>query len=97
MTTLTANVEIDDPSRYLKQLCRHFGHKVATTCDDDSGTVSFDECDVAIEVVGDKSLNLAVVAGNAITAERFAGVVQRHLEKFAFRQNLTFDWRAPSS
>ena len=44
----TTIIETPRAGVYLKQLCRHFGHKVETTFDDHDGRISFafGECEL---------------------------------------------------
>lgn len=37
-----ADVATDKPVPYMRQLCKHFGHKLAASFDDDSGYIQFE-------------------------------------------------------
>ena len=37
-----ADVATDKPVAYMRQLCKHFGHKVDASFDDDSGHIQFE-------------------------------------------------------
>ena len=38
--TSRAEVATDKPVAYMRQLCKHFGHKIDASFDDDSGHIS---------------------------------------------------------
>lgn len=89
--TTTCDVAISDPSRFMKQLVRHFAHKVPAEFDDVSAHVEFETARAQLRA-HEGRLEMTVTAEDAATAERYAGVLDRHLVKFAFREELTFDW-----
>ena len=91
----TSEVPVSDAGRYLKQLCRHFGHKVEATFTDDAGTVRFDDGVAQLTAVSPELLRISVDAPSADAAARYAGVVDRHLVKFAFREELQLSWSEP--
>ena len=98
-STTRTTVDISDAPRYLKQLCRHFGHKVDATFAEDgsAATVDFgDEVVARFAALEPTRLELEVTAPDAETAARYAGVVDRHLAKFAFREELAFNWSEPA-
>lgn len=84
--TARAEVATDKPVPYMRQLCRHFGHKLDASFDDDSGYIQFDDgrCDLR---AGDGVLELTVTG-----SERVCGVVGSHLERFGQRDELSVSW-----
>jgi len=81
-------------SRYLQQLCKHWSHKLTVSFTPESGTVELPEGAVLQLVARLDNLDLDLGAPDAGTLERMKGVVQRHLDRFAFREApLVFDWR----
>ena len=91
----TARVSLSAPRRYLGQLCKHFGHKITATYDDEyrTGRIAFPAgpCDLeADEAEG--VLTMRVSAANDDDLARLENVVGRHLERFAFREPLTVTW-----
>lgn len=80
-------------SKYLKQLCKHFGHKVEVEYDDTKGVARFPigvahfnatetELDVEIDVPSD----------DMIAPGR--NIIDSHLVTFAFREGFeNMDWR----
>lgn len=81
-------------SRYLQQLCKHFGHKIAVTFDAKAGQISFPygECRLAAE---DGRLRITLSAADHDSMERLVNVVVSHLARFAFREDLVYDWDRP--
>ena len=92
-TTLSsqATVATEKPVPYMRQLCKHFGHKVDAAFDDDSGYIKFDagRCDLR---AGDGELSLIVTAETEENRERLRNVVGSHLERFGRRDELSVTW-----
>lgn len=91
MSETTAVVATENASRYLQQLCKHFGHKVEVQFSPESGTVSlpFGTCELTADAYQ------LILTGRARPAqlpkmERFLG---DHLARFAFRENPTITWQ----
>lgn len=76
---------------YLQQLCKHFGHKIPVEFTPEAGSISFPfgTCRMTADTA---TLAITVEAG-AEDLERMEGVIQSHLERFAFREELAFDWQ----
>ncbi|NUB45801.1 DUF2218 domain-containing protein [Fertoebacter nigrum] len=76
---------------YLQQLCKHFGHKIPVDFTPEAGSISFPfgTCRMTADAT---TLTITVEAG-ADDLERMEGVIQSHLERFAFREELVFDWQ----
>src|SRR4051794_10120818 len=86
-----ADVVTDRPSPYLKQLCKHFGHKVDVTFDDHTGTIpfAFGRCELR---AGDGVLHLEAIAATPEELERVENVAGGHLVRFGRRHELTVEW-----
>lgn len=92
MLTTTASVPTENASKYLKQLCKHWSHKLDVELADDSGVVRFAAA-VANMKAGDKSLAVMIEAEDQATLDRMKEVVASHLDRFAFREApLEFRW-----
>ena len=89
-------VEISDANRFLKQLCRHFAHKVDVELDGSTGVKRLPGVVCTMTAESPTELRFVIDAESAERAERHQGVIERHLTKFAFRETLTFDWSEPS-
>jgi uncharacterized protein len=92
-TTLSsqATVSTEKPVPYMRQLCKHFGHKVDAVFTDDSGYINFEagRCDLR---AGDGELLLTVTAETEENRERLRNVVGSHLERFGRRDELSVTW-----
>ena len=92
-STLTsrAAVTTEKPVPYMRQLCKHFGHKVDASFGDDSGYIQFEfgRCELQAR---DGELDLTVTAPDEASRERMRHVVGSHLERFGKRDGLTVSW-----
>lgn len=93
-TTITTRAEVttDKPVPYMRQLCKHFGHKTEAAYGDDSGYIQFDfgRCELQVR---DGHLELVVSAADEEAHERMERVIGSHLERFGRRDELTVDWQ----
>lgn len=101
--TATAAVPTAQASRYLQQLCKHWAHNLDVRFSPERGTVVFPkdarganhpaDAVAAFEARPD-SLQVRIDASSAEQLEGLKGAVERHLDRFAFREAaLPFDWR----
>jgi hypothetical protein len=95
-----ARVSMAGPRRYLGQLCKHFGHKVRATYDEQyrRGRMVFPEVGVCT-LEADESDSLLVMyakAENEAALARLEDVLGRHLKRFAFREPVTVMWTRSS-
>ena len=83
-----ARVATDEPARFMKQLCRHFGHKLAVEFDDKHGSIVFaaGRCDLSAEA---EALELVASSDSEEGAARVAEVIGSHLTRFGFKSGLT--------
>ncbi|MBV9605873.1 MAG: DUF2218 domain-containing protein [Solirubrobacterales bacterium] len=81
----------DKPVAYMRQLCKHFGHKVDASFGEDSGYIQFEfgRCDLH---ASERTLSLEVSAANAESHERMEQVIGSHLERFGRRDELSVAW-----
>ena len=86
-----AEVATDKPVAYMRQLCKHFGHKVDASFGDDSGYIQFEfgRCELR---TAEGALNLEVSAADAESQERMERVIGSHLERFGRRDELSVTW-----
>lgn len=92
MASSTATVATQSASRYLQQLCKHWGHRFVVTFDPTNGEIDFG---------GRQSVGLSATEALLVVTVRDADeaglpkleqVVADHLKRFAFRETLEFDW-----
>lgn len=78
--------------RYLQQLCKHFAHKIPAKAENGEGRIEF-PFGVADLRASDTVLNLSVGAESLDDLKRMQKVVEDHLLRFAFREELSgLDW-----
>ena len=99
----TARAPTLHASRYLQQLCKHWGHNLAVAFDETTGTVTFPRNARGADWPGGGALQMhahedgiecRLEASTAGQLDALKGAVARHLDRFAFREApLSFDWR----
>lgn len=87
----TAEIQTEHASKYLQQLCKHFAHKRPVTFDEQAGTISLMSGDCHLRAAGPQ-LQITVAAPEAEQLAQLEDVVVRHLIRFAFREELQFEW-----
>lgn len=92
MPSSRADVATEHASRYLQQLCKHWAHKFPVEFDPYHGAIQL-SLGRAVMDADDKALHIAVAADDDASLERLESVVADHIKRFAFREELTFDWR----
>ncbi len=94
MTEISSHAEVttDKPVAYMRQLCKHFGHKVDASFGDDTGYIQFDfgRCELQ---ANNGTSTLDVSAADADSHERMERVIGSHLERFGRRDELSVAWR----
>lgn len=103
MASATAKVPTASASRYLQQLCKHWSHNLAVEFDATRGSVVFPRDARGADWPGDglftmaatpDSLDCQIEASVVGQLEALKGAVERHLNRFAFREGeLVFDWQ----
>jgi len=101
--TSIAHVPTAHGSRYLQQLCKHWSHSLKVEFTPEAGTAIFPgnargadwPCDARLNLRAHPAhLECVLEAGVAPQRDALKAVVERHLDRFAFREApLTFDWR----
>ena len=86
-------IETEHASKYLKQMCKHFAHKVEVTYDDEKGHVDF-PMGFSDMNADPKTLQISVNTDESEEARRIVEVIiEKHLVKFAWREEISFDWQ----
>jgi uncharacterized protein len=103
MTSAIANVPTRSGSRYLQQLCKHWQHNLAVEFTPEHGTVTFPRDVRGADWPGDalvtfdareETLDIRIDASSEGQLEGLKGAVERHVDRFAFREApLTYEWR----
>src|SRR5262245_38592577 len=103
MIQSNARVPTEKGSRYLQQLCKHWSHNLAVDFSATAGRVTFPRNARGADWPGDATLTLEAKADSLECRleasadeqlENLKGVVERHLDRFAFREApLRFGWQ----
>ncbi|RUW19597.1 DUF2218 domain-containing protein [Mesorhizobium sp. M4B.F.Ca.ET.013.02.1.1] len=93
MPTSRADVATEHASRYLQQPCKHWAHKFPVEFDPHHGAIDLTSLGRTVMEADAKALHIAVAADDATSLERLETVVADHIKRFAFREELTFDWQ----
>ena len=93
MPSSRADVATEHASRYLQQLCKHWAHKFPVEFDPQHGTIELTSLGRTVMDADAAALHIAVAANDAASLERLETVVADHIKRFAFREELTFDWQ----
>ncbi|WP_226951145.1 DUF2218 domain-containing protein [Rhizobium terrae] len=81
--------------KYLVQLCKHFAHKIDVSYSETHGECRF-SCGTATLDADDDGLKIMAVAADEEQLAETQSVIERHLVRFAFRENLeALQWQAP--
>ena len=87
------------PERYIQQLVSHWGHKMATSYDEGAngsggmGVFPFSELENAVMVAREGGIGITLVTGDHERNLHMRGVIERHLDRFAFREApLKYEW-----
>lgn len=99
----SAFVPTANGSRYLQQLCKHWSHNLQVEFTPEHGTVTFPRDVRGADYPGDATvtfdgrrdgLDLRIDASSDEQLQALKGVVERHLDRFAFREApLPFEWK----
>lgn len=93
MTSSRATVSTANASRYLQQLCKHWGHKFEVSFDPSQGRVALPFGPVDLKA-HDSALEVTCTIDGEGDLSRMQQVVADHLNRFAHREGeLTFDWQ----
>ena len=90
--TSIANIRTEKAQGYLIQLCKHFAHKIDASFADNKGRIAFGAgvCELNAE---DTHLLIAQVSTTDETQlATLEDVVERHLKRFAFKEDLSVQW-----
>ncbi len=79
-------------SKYLLQLCKHWSHKAEVYFDEKKGSVAFADGDSVTLESNDDRLTIIAATGPRGDLEQWKGVIETHLVRFAFREELRIKW-----
>ena len=96
--TATGFAPCEKPERYIQQVVSHWSHKMATSYDkgDGMGLFPFSEHTHCIMTARPEGIGITLTTADRAENERMRGVVERHIDRFAFREApLTYTWEEP--
>lgn len=96
METSSALVTTQKASRYLVQLCKHFGHKVPAEWSETDGVVRFEPGTCRMAATGE-ALTLSCESATPDALAVVQDVVASHLVRFAWKEELTVSWTPTAS
>lgn len=93
MAVSRALVPTEHASRYLQQLAKHWSHKFAVDFGPEQGRIDAGEGRIVEMAASATALSVSVTAPDDQLLSGWRQVVQDHLTRFAFREELVFDWQ----
>ena len=92
MSIIAARVDTPNGAKYVRQLCKHWSHKLEVEIDGDTGRVRFPSA-LAIMAADAQGIQLSIEGEDRDDLRRLTGVVANHIDRFAFREApLSYDW-----
>lgn len=92
MHVTTGTYVTPNGSKYLQQLCKHFAHKIEAEFTATEGRCVF-PMGSAFLSADEKGLTIRFELDSADDVQRAHAVIDKHLERFAFRENFkSMDW-----
>lgn len=95
MAISTVSVSTEHASRYLQQLCKHWAHKFEVEFTPQQGRIIFTDGRTATLQATEQTLDI-VADAPADTLAQFEDVIASHIIRFAFREELIFNWQQQS-
>ncbi|APZ52219.1 DUF2218 domain-containing protein [Salipiger abyssi] len=81
----TGTFQTSNASKYLQQLCKHFAHKIDVEYDETSARMALPTGPATLSASGE-ALRAEISAESDEGLERARGIIDKHLERFAFRE-----------
>ncbi len=94
MLKSSAHVATAKPNAYLKQLCRHFGHRNEVAFDDLAGEIRLPSGVCSLDASAPATLAVTATAADAASLEALQKVIGGHLERFGSKDELVVSWSA---
>lgn len=101
VASASASVPTVHASKYLQQVCKHWEHNLAVIFDAAKGTVTFPRDARGAAWAGDalvtftahpETLECRIDASEPGQRDGLKGAVERHIDRFAFRETLVWAW-----
>ncbi|MEN3794266.1 DUF2218 domain-containing protein [Fulvimarina sp. MAC3] len=93
MTISSAAFKTAHGNRYKQAMAKHFGHKIAVEETEQTAILNFEMGTGTVAIVED-GLSLSAQASSGEDVATIEDVLERHLERFAFRETFPkLDWQ----
>jgi len=90
----TGYAPCEQPERYIQQLASHWSHKMATSYADGIGAFPFSDLEHATMQAMPGGIAITLATGDADRNIHLRGVIERHIDRFAFREApLSYEWK----
>ena len=89
--TLTATVNTGNASSYLRKLCQHWSHRFTVEYNPQHGTIQLPAALCTLDATPETLLVRLDLQEGADEA-RLRSVVEEHLQRFGFQEELVFVW-----
>ena len=87
----SAIVPTASASRYLQQLCKHWAHKFPVEFTPEKGRIELPSAVCTMEAGAD-ALTVTATVIDAAELSRIKEVIEKHIVRFAFKEELVFNW-----
>lgn len=77
----TTTFFLNDPTRLVRRLCKHWAHKLITEYNETEGKVDFGDGKVAFFYPQEKSLTIKLTTPTESELETIQSVIDRHIER----------------
>ena len=96
MSVSNAHVKTENAGSYLRKLCQHWSHRFPVEYDAQHGTIHLPQAACVLHASPDE-LTIRLDLQQGADEARLRQVVEEHIERFAFREELTFLWTSTSA
>jgi hypothetical protein len=86
-----AEVKTTNGAVLMRHLCQHWGHKFRVECGVSSGRIELPQAVCVLKAAPD-ALEVRVELADGADQARIETVVEEHLKRFGFREELVFAW-----
>ena len=96
MNVSIAQVSTENASSYLRKLCQHWSHKFLVSFDAQHGMIDLGigKCILDAE---ESALKVRLEMAAERDQAPLQKVVEEHIQRFAFRESLVFDWNSSTA
>lgn len=92
MRSSIATVVTKNASRYLQQLCKHWGHRFTIIFNEHRGTIDFGDGQTVELAATEDLLEITILDEKGTRLPELEKVVADHLVRFAHKEQLNFEW-----